>query len=115
MRQEIRAGVAPGRTVDGRRMAAEGRAGSKGLPNGVNGTPLAVLFFLVLGLHLTQQGPGKEYGQADTHENTKDDQNHGHERLPSGKIVDNASDSQQQNDAPDNRRHQSDVFLLKIM
>jgi len=90
-------------------------AGSKGCPNGVIGTQLAVLFFLVLGLQLTQQGPREKDGQADTHENTKDDQNHSHEKLQSRKIVENASDTQQQDGAPDNRRHQSDVFLLKIM
>ncbi len=37
-------------------------AGSKGLPNGVLGPPLAVFFLLVLGLQLAQQGPGKNNG-----------------------------------------------------
>jgi len=58
-------------------------AGSKGLPNGVIGPPLAVLFSRVLGLQLTQQGPGQNDGQADTHENTKDDQNNSHGSLQS--------------------------------
>lgn len=57
--------------------------GSEGLSNGVIGYPLAVPFFLVLRLQLTQQGPGQNDGQADTHDNSKDDQNNSHGSLQS--------------------------------
>ena len=43
--------------------------------------PLAVLFSLVLRLQLTQQCPGKNDDQEETHENPKDDQNRSHEIL----------------------------------
>lgn len=43
--------------------------------------PLAVLFSLVLRLQLTQQCPGENDGQEETHENSKADKNRSHEKL----------------------------------
>ena len=43
--------------------------------------PLAVLASLVLRLQLTQQCPGENDGQEETHENAKGNQKRGHERL----------------------------------